>query len=143
VAPEEFVAELVKALNAASVMRQVADVKGPIAAASVRFPVLKSSVTAKWTAEAAAIDASDAVFDQIEFTPHKLGALTLVSNELIGDAAINVEQLLAELFGEEFAKVEDAAFFGGSGSGQPSGILGNDDIETVEAAGADTITADD
>ena len=143
VAPEEFVAELIKALNAASVMRQVADVKGPIAAASVRFPVLTSSVTATWTAEGAAIDASDAVFDQIEFTPHKLAALTMASNELIGDAAINVEQLLAELFGEEFAKVEDAAFFGGSGSGQPSGILGNDDIETVEAAGADTITADD
>src|SRR5690606_11695568 len=54
-APESFVAELIRKLNEASVMRRIADVRGPIEAASVRFPVLTKSVEAKWTPEATAI----------------------------------------------------------------------------------------
>lgn len=141
VAPDGFIAELIKALTEASVMRQIADIKGPIANRSVTFPVLTEGVAAGWTPEAQAITPSDAKFGHIEFTPHKLAALTMASNELLADSAINVEQLLAELFGEEFADVEDAAFFGGNGDGKPGGILEDDDIGTVNA-GAD-ITADD
>jgi len=146
-APESFVAELIRKLNEASVMRRIADVRGPIEAASVRFPVLTKSVEAKWTPEATAITPSDPTFAQVEFTPHKLAAMTLVSNELLADAAVNVEALLAELFGEEFAAVEDAAFFTGDGDGKPLGILADTEdgvsiIPTVDAKGS-TIGADD
>src|SRR5690606_24146348 len=70
-APEAFVAELIRKLNEASVMRRIADVKGPIEAASVRFPVLTKSVEAAWTPEATEITAKDPTFAQVEFTPHK------------------------------------------------------------------------
>ena len=79
----------------------------------------------------------------MEFTPYKLGALTLVSNELLGDSAVNVEQLLATLFGEAFAQVEDAAFFAGDGVGKPSGILNDPNIPTVTAAAGNAISVDD
>lgn len=143
VAPESFVAELIQALNEASVMRRLATVTGPVAAASVKFPVLTESVTANWTGEAEVIAESEPAFSQIEFTPHKLAALTLVSNELLADSAINVESLLAQLFGEEFGAKEDAAFFDGDGDGKPAGILRSKDIPTVKVNDAATIGADD
>src|SRR5690606_36543723 len=146
-APESFQAELIRWLREASVMRQVARVIGPIAAAKVTFPALENAVTAAWTPETQAITPSDPTFAQAEFTPHKLAAMTLVSNELLADAAVNVEALLAELFGEEFAAVEDAAFFTGDGDGKPLGILADTEdtvsiIPTVDAKGS-TIGADD
>jgi len=80
-------------------------------------------VTAAWTPELSPSLQSDPTFAQVEFTPHKLAALTLVSNELLADSGVNVEQMLAQLFGEELGEREDAAFFNGTGNGQPAGIL--------------------
>lgn len=140
-APEGFVAEVIKKLNALSVMRQVARVI-TIAERSTRIPRLITGVTAAWTEEAAAITPSEPTFDQVELTPHKLAALTQVSNELLSDAALPVETFLAELFGEELAAKEDAAFFNGDGNNKPTGILTDASIPTV-AAGADNITPED
>src|SRR5690606_27249833 len=58
-APDSFQTELIRWLREASVMRQVARVVGPIAAARVTFPVLKDAVTAAWTPETQAITPSD------------------------------------------------------------------------------------
>lgn len=140
-APEGFVAEVIKRLEEVSVMRRVARVI-TIGEKSTRIPRLVKGVTAAWTDEADPIDASDAEFDQVELTPHKLGVLTQVSNELLADAALNVETFLAELFAEELAAVEDAAFFGGDGDGKPTGILHGDEIEAVDATGADVEVED-
>src|SRR5690606_29103823 len=81
----------------------------------------------------------------VVFTPRKLGALTLVSNELLADSAINVEALLAQLFGEAFAQEEDAAFFTGGGdtAKQPEGILTNSSVPTVTAQAKDTVDVKD
>src|SRR5690606_24646981 len=73
-APDSFQTELIRWLREASVMRQVARVVGPIAAARVTFPVLKDAVTAAWTPETQAITPSDPSFAQVVFTPHKLAA---------------------------------------------------------------------
>lgn len=142
-APDGFVAELIRALTEQSVMRRIARVMGPISQASVRIPRNLTGVAAAWVGENQAITPSDPTFDQVEFTPYKLGALTLVSNELLADSAVNVEQLLATLFGEAFAQVEDAAFFAGDGVGKPSGILNDPNIPTVTAASASAIGMDD
>src|SRR5690606_41231067 len=56
---------------------------------STLFPyttLFRSAVTAAWTPEAQSIAQSDPTFAQVEFTPHKLAALTLVSNELLADS---------------------------------------------------------
>ena len=47
------------------------------------------------------------------------------------------------MFGEELGEKEDAAFFNGTGNGQPAGILQDDRIPTVAASGEEEITADD
>jgi HK97 family phage major capsid protein len=143
VAPEGFEAELIRALNEQSVMRRIARVLPPITQASVRIPKNLTGVAAAWVGENQAITPSDPTFGQVEFTPHKIGALTLVSNELLADSAVNVEQLLATLFGEAFAALEDAAFFAGDGNGKPSGILNEGSIEAVITAAANAVSTDE
>lgn len=142
-APEGFVAELIRALTEQSVMRNVARVMGPISQSSVRIPRNLTGVAAAWVGENQAIAPSDPTFDAVEFTPHKIGAMTLVSNELLADSAVNVEQLLAALFGEAFAQLEDQAFFSGDGVGKPSGILNDPDIQTVTADAGNAVSVDD
>jgi len=141
-APDGFLNEVIRALTEASVMRRLARTIA-ITAGSVKIPRLDGSVTAAWTAEAAAIAPSDPTFGQLEFIPHKLAAMTLVSNELLADSGVNVEQLLAGLFGEKLAEVEEAAYWTGNGAGQPAGLLSDASIERVETASSTAIAADD
>jgi HK97 family phage major capsid protein/HK97 family phage prohead protease len=141
-APESFLAEVIRQLNERSVMRQLARTI-TIAAASVKIPRLTDSVSAAWTAETAAIAESQPAFDQVEFRPHKLAALTLVSNELLADSAVAVESFLAGLFAEKFAEVEELAFFKGTGTGQPKGILTYEEIARLTTASGTAITADE
>lgn len=140
--PEAFLAEVIQKLNELTVMRGLARTI-TIDNASVKIPKLTSSVSAAWTAEAAAIEASEPAFDQVEFMPYKLAALTLVFNELLADNGVNIESFLAGLFAEKLAEVEDAAFFKGDGSGKLTGLLTDVDIDGVPAAAATAITADE
>lgn len=141
-APQSFVAELIRGLNERSVMRGLARTI-TIGAASMRMPKLVNSVSADWTAEAAAIAESQPAFDQVEFVPAKLAAMTLVSNELLSDSAVAIESLLAGLFAEKFAEVEDAAFFKGDGNSKPTGLLTDAGIVRVVTAAGNAITADE
>lgn len=141
-APEGFRAEVIRRLNEESVMRQVARVI-TISTHSVMIPRLTDELSAAWTAEGAPISESQPSFDQVEFTPFKLAALTLVSNELLNDSGVDVESLLAQLFAEKIAAVEDQAFLAGTGAGQPSGLLNEAAIERVTTASAGAIDADD
>ena len=141
-APDSFLAEVVRKLTELVVMRQVARTI-TISAASIKIPLMTDSVTAAWTDEATAIAASQPAFDQVTFTPHKLAALTLVSNELLGDSAVAVESLLAQLFAEKIAEVEDLAFFKGNVTGQPKGIMTEAGITRIPTAATDVISADE
>ena len=142
-APKDFVAEVLRARQESAVMRRVARIIGPVNSAQVEIPRGLTGVTASWLAENAAITPGDATFDKLTFILHKMGALTQVSNELLSDSGINVEALLATLFGEALAKLEEEAFFNGNAAGQPKGILQDASILTVDAAAAATVGVDD
>ncbi|MEW6457614.1 MAG: phage major capsid protein [Bacillota bacterium] len=141
-APEAFLTELVRKLAELTVMRGQARVL-TITQGSVKVPKLTDTVTAAWTAEAAAITPGDPTFGQLEFIPKKLAALTLVSNELLADSGIPVDTLLAGLFAEKFAELEDAAYLKGDGIGKPKGLLTEAAISRVTTASATTIAADE
>ncbi|NPV80181.1 MAG: phage major capsid protein [Firmicutes bacterium] len=142
-APQGFIAEVLRARQETAVMRRVARVIGPVNSAQVEIPRSLTGVTATWLAENAAIVPGDPSFDKLTFTLHKMGALTQVSNELLADSGINVEALLSQLFGEALAKLEDAAFFNGNVAGQPKGILQDANIQTVAAAAGAAVSVDD
>lgn len=110
-----------------------------------KIPTLASSVTVYWTDESSAKHGTNPTFGLVTQTLKKLAAIVPFTEELIEDSAVNVTQLVAQLFAEAVAKEEDAQFFMGSGSPW-TGILKNGSVNVVELGageGFTDITADD
>jgi HK97 family phage major capsid protein len=75
-----------------------------------------------WESEADALTGSKPKFRQIELNLKKLTGLCYATDELLQDAAA-LESVIRQAFTEEFAFKIDDAIIGGSGAGQPLGIL--------------------
>lgn len=101
------------------------------------------SGTAGFVDEGGVIPEMDANVASYTVFAHKIGKVTKVSTELVNDAGFDLEGALAADLGREFGKLEEAACIGGSGAGQPYGLL--EGAETgVTATGTlsfDNITA--
>lgn len=98
-----------------------------------KIPTLSSSVSVSWVDEAGAKPGTNPVFGVVTQTLKKLAAIIPFTEELLEDSAINLTQLVAELFAEAVSKEEDAQFFYGTGSPW-TGILNNGSVNTVDLA---------
>ncbi len=114
-------AELVKARDAASVMRSLATV--------VTYPTtmkvnrLSSRNTAAWTAEAGTFNASDLDTTAVTFEAWKSTVQTNVSQELLQDSIIAVESEIAIEHGRAHGLLQEAAFVAGDASSKPNGVF--------------------
>jgi HK97 family phage major capsid protein len=97
---------------------------------------------AAWTGESGAIPETTATFAQKQLGAYKLTCLFKVSEELLQDAAFDLEAYLAGRIAGAFADAEIAAFVNGDGSGKPAGIVGAAGVG-VTAASATAIAADE
>ena len=96
-------------------------------------------VRAYWTAEAAALTASQPTFTQVELTLNKLAALFYATEELLMDQTA-LAGLVERVVPEEIAfKVEDA-ILDGTGAGQPLGIQNSAANVTVAKESGQTAT---
>jgi phage portal protein BeeE len=64
----------------------------PVTTATLRYARLTADATANWTAEQANIALSQAAFDSVLFTAHKLAVLVAVDNELL-EGALNAGKM--------------------------------------------------
>lgn len=119
--PVEFSSELIVALENISELRTVARVIRT-AAQKQKIPTVSAKPTFGWVDEDAEIGQTDATFGQIELDAWKCGGWVAATRELLADGLINVNALLIELFGEQFALVEQAAFAVGDGTKKPKGL---------------------
>jgi len=122
--PEELKAEIWRILPDYSVMRKLARII-PMSTDSLKLNSLEAKPAAYWTAEYASKTTSSAEFGQIELTPYKLVCLLPVTQELIADANIDIVRFIIELFAEVIGATEDKAYFTGSGTAQPTGLMGS------------------
>lgn len=88
---------------------------------------------------------SDEVFDQVSLSAFKLGTFLKISEELLQDAAFNVEAYLADEFARRIGAAEEEAFIAGDGRGKPTGIFAatGGAPSPVTTAKATDITADE
>jgi HK97 family phage major capsid protein len=110
-----------------------------------KIPTLASSVTVGWVNEGAKKGGTNPTFGLVTQTLKKLAAIIPFTEELLEDSAVNLTQLVAQLFAEAVAKEEDIQFFRGTGSPW-TGLLNNGSVNVVNmGAGEDMsdITADD
>jgi len=106
--------------------------------------VVASKGTASWVDEEGTIPESDDTFGQVSIGAHKLATMIKVSEELLNDAAFDLENYIAREFARRIGAKEEEAFLVGDGVGKPTGILhatGGAEIGVV-TAGA-TITMDE
>lgn len=144
--PEEFANVIIEDIRDLNIMRQFASVM-TTNTDTVHIPSLISRPKAAWRAEKATKNTSTATFTENVLTPYSLAAIVPLSNELVADAALGVGgsivNYIAGLMSTALAEKEEAAFWTGSGSAQPSGIDGGVYTLRQFAAGlTDTTRAD-
>lgn len=150
VPPAEFIAEVYRiAENQYGIARrEMRYIPKSGAGNEMTVPALGTSVSSFWTGEGVAKTSTEPTFNLPTLTLKKLAAIVPWTDEFEADMGVNAIQLLAELFAESLAKMEDQAFFNGDGSGTYgsfTGILNNTSVnEVVTTSGSIfDLTADD
>jgi len=148
VPPQQFVSQLIKAIDDMVFIRPLATRFTLDRAESLGVPTLESDISdADWTTELATGTEDTAMaFGKRELTPHPLAKRIRVSNKLLRQSAIDVEALVRERLAYKFAVAEEKAFLMGDGVGKPLGLFTPSDqgISTARdvVAGVGDITMD-
>jgi HK97 family phage major capsid protein len=140
-APEQFVAELIRDLVEFSPIRQAARV-GQASAGSVVLPKRTGRMTAKWVGETETRPATEPTYGQLEIPIHEIACYVDVSNRLLEDAAVNLEEELRFDFAEEFGRLEGEAFVNGDGNKKPVGIMADPAVAYTANGHATNLGAD-
>lgn len=138
--PAEFANMIVEDIRDINIMRQLAASPIPTQSDTLHLPGLTSRPYAQWRAEKATKSTTTATFTDNVFTPFSLAAIVGLSNELVADAALGVGasivNYIAGLMTTALNEKEEAAFWAGTGSTQPTGVLGNTGRTFSAGAGA-------
>lgn len=142
--PDEFENTLVTGLNESTVIRAHAKVI-TTSSGSHKIPVVASHGSAAWIDEGGAYTESDETFGQVQLDAHKVGTVIKVSEELLADAAFDLESYIRSEFTRRIGDKEEEAFLTGNGTAKPTGILnatGGGEVG-VTTASPTAITADE
>lgn len=125
VAPQQFVAELIKFIDDVTYIRQWATVRTVINAESLGAPSLDADpADADWTSELdTGTEDSTMDFGKRELRPHPVAKRIKVSNKLMRASTMGIEALVRERLGYKFGVTEEKGFLTGSGSQQPLGVF--------------------
>jgi HK97 family phage major capsid protein len=135
-APPEFVDELLRNLVLFSPIREVARVANT-SSGRVEIPKRTGEMTATWRGQEGEDPGStEPNYGQAALEVGELAAYIDVSNQLIDDAALDLEAELAIDFAEEFGRAEGAAFVKGQGGREPVGLINTQEIERVDTGEA-------
>jgi HK97 family phage major capsid protein len=126
VAPQVFVASLIKAMDNLVFMRQLANVLPPIPKAeSLGAPSLDNDpADPTWTSELLIGDEdSTMTFGKRELFPHPLAQYIKLSKKLVRASALNIEEIVRSRLAYKASVVEENAFLNGTGVNQPLGVF--------------------
>ena len=140
--PEEMETEIVNGLEDENIVRKLATKVQTSGLHKINIAATKPA--ALWVEEGGQLTFGDGTFDQVSLDAHKLHVGIKVTEELLYDAAFNLEKYITEEFTRALANAEEDAFLNGDGVNKPTGIF--DSKKGGELGGttkAQTITADE
>jgi HK97 family phage major capsid protein len=141
-APLEYVREIIKAVVEQSPARALVNVRST-AMKSIQIPKRTGTFSAVWVAEQGTKSETTGLAYGLEELPlHEVYALVDISNQMLEDAAFDMEAELRNEASEQFAVAEGAAIISGSGVGKPQGVLTHASVGEVVSGQATAITAD-
>lgn len=119
--PVEYDNRLIDVLNEENIMRNLATKITTSGEHKINIAATKPA--AAWIEEGGALTFGDATFDQIMMDAYKLHVAIKVTEELLYDAAFNLEGYIIDQFGKALANAEEDAFLNGDGKGKPMGVF--------------------
>lgn len=121
-ADNRYTGDFIEYLNSRTIFNQLPLREVP---ANVTIKGQDGAATGYWVAESKSIPATTVDFSTVTLSPLKVGALAVVSNELLRDSSPSAEMLVRDALVEAIAQKIDTTFLGtsGSGTGYPAGLL--------------------
>ncbi|MEP3628876.1 MAG: phage major capsid protein [Hyphomicrobiales bacterium] len=127
--PHQTETEIGRLLSEVSPIREIASVR-QVSTSVYKKPFTIDGPSVGWAGETESrVQTSSPTLDELEFQAMELYAQPAATSALLDDAAINVEEWLAQEVQIAFAEQESAAFVNGNGDRRPRGFL---DYPTVE-----------
>lgn len=121
--PDETEREILRRLSEVSPIRRIAGVR-QVSGSVYRKPYSVAGPAVGWVAETAARPQTAApTLAELAFPTMELYAMPAATATLLDDAAVNVDQWIAEEVETAFAEQEGAAFVSGDGVNRPKGFL--------------------
>lgn len=140
--PEEMEADIVNGLEDENIVRKLATKVQTSGLHKINIAATKPA--ALWVEEGGQLTFGDGTFDQVALDAHKLHVGIKVTEELLYDAAFNLEKYITEEFTRALANAEEDAFLNGDGVNKPTGIFDSKKGgELGVTTKAQTITADE
>ncbi|MBC7193873.1 phage major capsid protein [Marinobacter sp.] len=144
VAPQQFVNQLIKAVDDLVFIRPLATKFTVEQAESLGVPSLDSDMDdADWTAElATGREDTGLAFGKRQLAPHPLAKRIKVSNQLMRQAVIDPEALMRDRLAYKFSITQEKAYLTGDGVDKPLGLFvaSNQGISTDRDVVAGTAT---
>ena len=123
VVPPELDTQIAQGLKAISPIRSIAAVR-TISSNLFKKPFMTAGPAVGWVGETdARTQTASPTLDSLQFPAMELYAMPAATATLLEDAAVNIEQWLAQEVELVFAIQEGAAFVSGDGSNKPKGFL--------------------
>lgn len=149
VAPEQFVEQLIQAVDDMVDLRRLATVNTLTEAESLGVPTLDTDVSdADWTSEiGTGTEDSDLAFGKRSLNPHPLAKRIKVSRTLLRRGTLDPEEIVRQRLAFKFGVTEEKGFMTGDGNQKPLGVFvaSSDGISTgrdVNTGAANAFSAD-
>jgi HK97 family phage major capsid protein len=121
--PDEIEAGVMRALRDASPIRAISGVR-QVSGNSYKKPFAITGAATGWVAETAARNQTTSpTLAEIAFPTMELYAMPAATQTLLEDAAVNIDEWVADEVRAAFAEQENTAFVSGDGSNKPKGFL--------------------
>lgn len=141
-APTEYVREIIKGVTEISAIRALARVRST-ASKSIQIPKRTGQFSAQWvTEQGTRSETTGLAYGLEEIQLHEMYALADISNQMLEDAAFDMESEIRMEAVEQFAVAEGAACVSGNGVGKPEGFLSNSSVSETVSGSATAVAAD-
>ncbi|EBI5627439.1 phage major capsid protein [Salmonella enterica] len=115
--PQNLHSEVIELLRDRTIVRKLGARSIPLPYGNMALPRLAGGATASYTGEGKDAKTSEARFDDVKLTAKTMIAMVPISNQLIGRAGFNVEQLVLQDILTAISVREDKAFMRDDGTG--------------------------